>query len=207
MTEPERLERTFFDRPTLIVAQELLGCRLVHHEPGGRTAGWIVETEAYIREEDLGCHAKAGRTARTRVMYGMPGYAYVYFTYGMHWMFNCVTEAEGFPAAVLVRALIITEGNAQVAARRGQQPNAHWADGPAKLCQALAIHGAHHGLDLCSPDSLIFLEAGSPIPPESVTNTPRVGLYTVPEPWKSVPWNFKIGPAALAALQDAAQRP
>ena len=99
------LHRSFFDRPTQAVARELLGCRLIRRLGGTLLAGAIVETEAYIGERDLACHAKAGRTARTAIMYGPPGFAYVYFTYGMHWMLNLVTEAEGFPAAVLIRAL------------------------------------------------------------------------------------------------------
>ena len=97
------LNRDFYARPTLQVARELLGMRLVRLEGGARLAGLIVETEAYIGQEDLGCHARAGLTERNRVMFGPPGHAYVYFTYGMHWLLNCVTEAQGFPAAVLLR--------------------------------------------------------------------------------------------------------
>ena len=92
-----RLPRSFFSRPTLEVARAILGQRLVRLEGGMRLAGYITEAEAYIGETDLGCHAEAGRTPRTAVMFGLPGHAYVYFTYGMHWMLNFVTEAEGFP--------------------------------------------------------------------------------------------------------------
>ena len=101
-----RLSHDFFARPTLQVARALLGQRLVHLHDGQRLAGLIIETEAYIGEEDLACHARVGRTSRTEVMYTSPGHAYVYFTYGMHWLLNFVTEPEGFPAAVLVRALV-----------------------------------------------------------------------------------------------------
>jgi len=187
------LPRPFFARPTLEVARALLGARLVRIEADGqRTAGIIVETEAYIGQEDLACHARAGLTPRTRVMFGPPGHAYVYFTYGMHWLFNCVTEAEGFPAAVLVRALQPVEGLERIASRRRGRPHRTWTDGPAKLCQALAIDGAFHGADLCAPEARLFLEAGESIPDERVTIGPRVGLYSVPEPWKSIPWRFRV---------------
>ena len=191
----ERIPRAFFARPTLTVARELLGARLVHREPdGARVGGIIVETEAYIGEEDQGCHARAGRTPRTAVMYGPPGHAYVYFTYGMHWLFNVVTEREGFPAAVLVRALVPTEGLERIAARRAGRPRREWTNGPAKLCQALDIDGRYHGADLCAPEAEVFLEFGEAFPDESVTIGPRVGLNTVPEPWKSIPWRFIAHP-------------
>jgi DNA-3-methyladenine glycosylase len=123
-------------------------------------------------------------------MYGPPGHAYIYFTYGNHWMLNFVTEAENFPAAVLVRAIVPEEGIEMIAARRGAQPFEHWTDGPGKLCQALDITGELNGIDLCSPDSPLFVEQGSLIPDSDVTIGPRVGLNSVPEPWKSVPWRF-----------------
>ncbi len=188
----EKLRRTFFERPTLEVARDLLGMRLVRLEADGqRVAGIITETEAYIGQEDLGCHARAGLTPRTRVMYGPPGHAYVYFTYGMHWLFNCVTESEGFPAAVLVRALEPAEGLERIARRRAGRPRRAWTDGPAKLCQALGIDGAFNGADLCAPQASLFIERGEPIPDSRVTIGPRVGLYSVPEPWKSIPWRFR----------------
>lgn len=186
------LPRTFFDRPTLQVARDLLGARLVRLEPDGtRTAGIIVETEAYIGQEDLGCHARAGLTPRTRVMFGPPGHAYVYFTYGMHWLFNCVTESEGFPAAVLIRALLPSEGLPNIERRRAGRPRREWANGPAKLCQALGITGECNGLDLCAPGTPLFIERGQKISEERVTTGPRVGLYSVPEPWKSISWRFR----------------
>lgn len=182
------LAREFYARPTLTVARDLLGARLVRILDGVRLAGIIIETEAYIGEADLGCHARAGRTARTAVMYGPPGHAYVYFTYGMHWCLNAVTEAEGFPAAVLIRAMRPVEGVEVIAARRQGRDTL----GPAKLTQALGIDGAQNGLDLCSPAGGLWIEAGETIPDESVTIGPRVGLYTVPEPWKSKPWRFRV---------------
>lgn len=190
-----RLSRQFFEQPTLVVARQLLGARLVRQDPdveGGRLAGIIVEVEAYCGEEDLGCHARAGHTPRTQVMYGPPGYTYVYFTYGMHWLLNFVTEAEGFPAAVLVRALYPTEGIAAMAVRRPGIPRQHWTDGPAKLCQAFHIQKAFNQLDVCVPEAQLFVEEGLAIPDSNVTTGPRVGLYTVPEPWKSIPWRFQV---------------
>jgi DNA-3-methyladenine glycosylase len=99
------LPKSFYDRPTLTVARELIGARLIRILDGVKLVGIISETEAYISQKDLACHAKAGLTARTAVMFGNPGHAYVYFTYGNHWMLNVVTEREGFPAAVLIRAI------------------------------------------------------------------------------------------------------
>ena len=190
MTASTCLPREFYNRPTVTVARARLGMRLVRLLDGVQLGGIIIETEAYVGEEDLGCHARSGRTRRNAVMYGPPGFAYVYFTYGMHWMLNFVTEVEGFPAAVLVRAILPLEGLDLIASRRGAQPPARWTDGPAKLCQALAIDGRLNGADLCAPGSPIFVERGDAIPDQSVTNGPRVGLNSVPEPWKSIPWRY-----------------
>jgi DNA-3-methyladenine glycosylase len=187
-SSPSPLPREFFSRPTLTVAHDLLGMRLVRLQDGLRLSGLILETEAYIGESDLGCHAKAGRTPRTAVMYGPPGHAYVYFTYGMHWMLNAVTEPEGFPAAVLLRALQPLEGLELISARRQGRDTL----GPAKLTQALAIDAALNAIDLCDPYSPLFIEPAPPPPAASIRTAPRIGLYTVPEPWKSMPWNFRI---------------
>ncbi len=180
------LDHEFYNRPTLTVARELLGARLVRVLGGIRLVGTITETEAYIGETDLGCHARAGRTKRTEVMFGPPGRAYVYFTYGMHWMLCAVTEAEGFPAAVLIRAIQPLEGQEVISARR----QGGKTDGPAKLTQGFGVDGTLNGVDLCNKAGSLWIEAGRSIPDESVTVGPRVGLYTVPEPWKSKPWRF-----------------
>ncbi len=182
------LPSTFYLRPTLTVARALLGAKLVRIDGGRRLSGFITETEAYIGEEDLGCHAKAGRTARTAVLYGPPGHAYVYFTYGMHWMLNAVTEREGFPAAVLIRAIQPLEGGEIISARRKGGDTA----GPAKLTQALGIDRALNGIDLTTKSAGLWIEAGLTVPDSAVEIGPRVGLYTVPEPWKSKPWRFRI---------------
>lgn len=182
------LPRAFYARPTLTVARELLGACLVRLVDGIRLAGIILETEAYIGENDLGCHAKSGKTRRNAVMYGPPGYAYIYFTYGMHWCLNAVTEAEGFPAAVLIRAILPTEGLEIIHKRR----NGRDTLGPAKVTQALAIDGGLNGVNLTETSSGLWIESGLPVSDESVTVGPRVGLYTVPEPWKSIPWRFQV---------------
>lgn len=192
------LPRTFYEQDTRIVARALLGQILTHRlHNGSLLRGIILETEAYRGEEDLACHARAGLTPRTRIMYGAAGYAYVYFNYGMHWLFNCVTEHEGFPAAVLIRAIYPIQGIAQMAQRRPGIARRHWADGPAKLCRALQITGIHNGTNLCAPNSALFIAAGFSIPEESVTITPRVGLKTVPEPWRSIAWRWRINPAVV----------
>jgi len=182
------LPREFYNRYTLIVARELLGTRLVRILDGVRLVGLITEVEAYIGEEDLGCHAKSGKTKRNAVMYGPPGHAYVYFTYGMHWMLNAVTEQTGFSAAVLIRAIDPVEGSNIISARRQGRDTL----GPAKLTQALGIDGALNGISLCDPDSGLWIEAGIPVVDDDILTGPRVGLFTVPEPWKSLPWRFRM---------------
>lgn len=180
----------------------MLGARLVRVENGQRTGGIIVETEAYRGEEDQGCHAKAGHTPRTRVMYGPPGHAYVYFTYGMHWMLNFVCEEEGFPAAILIRAIIPAEGIDLIAARRSGQPRERWTDGPAKICQALNIDKSFNGVDMCTAGAQLFVEKGTDVVESGVTNGPRVGLNNVPEPWKSIPWRFRAQQERLNLPED-----
>jgi len=178
--------RSFYNRSTLTVARELIGARLVRILDGVKLVGLITETEAYIGEDDLACHAKAGLTARTAPMYGPPGHAYVYFTYGHHWMLNAVTEREGFPAAVLIRAIQPIEGIEIMMERRKGRDTL----GPGKLTQALGITKSENQIDLTEANSILWVEAGQFIPDKSVTIGPRVGLYTVSEPWKSMPWRF-----------------
>jgi DNA-3-methyladenine glycosylase len=190
-----RLPRSFYARPTLAVARELLGQRLVHMVAGRRLAGLITETEAYIGQDDLACHARFGRTPRSEVMFGPPGHAYVYFTYGMHWMLNLVTEPKGFPAAVLIRGLLPEEGLDEMLARRtarGAGQARGLADGPGKLAQALGIDGQMNGHDLCARDARLFVERAPAVADEAVVLGPRIGLNHTPEPWRSLPWNYKL---------------
>lgn len=186
------LQRSFFARDTVEVARDLLGKRLVREHKGLRISGIILETEAYRGEEDLACHARAGRTPRTEIMYGPPGRAYIYFIYGMHWLLNFVTEEEDFPGAVLIRSLEPEEGLDFISSRRKGHPRYHWTNGPAKICQALAIDGDLNGFDVCGEDLQIWLEDGVSIEPGLIQAGPRVGLTSVQDPWKSIAWRFVV---------------
>jgi DNA-3-methyladenine glycosylase len=193
MSSPSRLNRAFFDRPTNAVAQDLLGQRLVLlNKNKERLSGLILETEAYVGTEDLACHARVGKTKRNAAMWGPPGHVYVYFTYGVHWMLNFVTEKEGFPSAVLLRGIWPQEGVDEMLQRRPVAKFANLSNGPAKLCQALGIDGSWNDADLCSKDSKIFIERGLSIPSKLVSIGPRIGLNNVPEPWKSKPWRYFV---------------
>ncbi len=182
------LPQSFYNRPTLTVARELIGARLVRILDGQKLVGLITETEAYIGQEDLACHARVGITARTRPMFGPPGHAYVYFTYGNHWMLNAVTEHEGFPAAVLIRAIWPVEGAEVMSARR----NGRDTFGPGKLCQALGINQSLNTADITEPSASLWIEKGVEVPDSAVTIGPRVGLNNTPEPWLSKPWRFLV---------------
>jgi DNA-3-methyladenine glycosylase len=188
-----RLSRDFFAQDTLTAARLLLGKRLVRRLNGRRLSGCIVEVEAYIGQDDKGCHASVGRTARNDVMFGPPGHAYVYFNYGMHWMFNVVTEAEGFPAAVLIRALEPLEGVKVMERNRRGRTGFELCSGPAKLAQALQITRALNGADLCARRGAeLWVEEAPPISDDDIAVSPRVGLNNTPDPWKSVPWRFHV---------------
>lgn len=187
------LKRAFYDRPALEVARDLLGCQIVRMIAGQQLIGRIVETEAYQGETDLGCHASAGRTPRTQVMYGPPGHAYIYFTYGMHWLLNVVTDKVDTPAAVLIRAMRPLKGLDGMAQNRPYRARQRgWTDGPAKLTQALAVTGTLNAVDLCTSDSPLWIESGHPVPDDQVAKTARIGLNSVPEPWRSIPWRFVV---------------
>ncbi len=169
------LSSGFYARDTEIVARELLGCVLECHGPNGVISGRIVETEAYLGEHDLACHAAAGLTPRTRPLYGAPGTSYVYFVYGVHWCFNAVTREEGLPSAVLVRALEPLDG---IDLMRGRRPAARrdvdLTNGPGKLCAALGIDAAHNETSLQAPP--ILIRQGAQVPRDRVVVTPRIGI-------------------------------
>jgi DNA-3-methyladenine glycosylase len=176
------LRRDFYDRPTLDVARDLIGKLLVHRAGRTPTAGVIVEVEAYIGEDDPACHAAAGRTARNAPLYGPPGRAYVYLNYGLHHLVNAVTEAEGRPAAVLIRALDPVEGLAAMRRRRARQPwrqgrpmvaNHELCRGPGNLSCAMGISLGDNARTL-SRHPLTIEDGGVRI--TNVAWGPRIGI-------------------------------
>ncbi len=175
-----RLPQSFYDRSVHEVARELIGC-IVRH---GDTAGRIVETESYHMEEPA-CHAFAGVTERTRTLYGEPGRAYVYFSYGVHSLLNAVAEPEGVGAAVLIRALEPVEGIELMRARRGLERAEELCSGPGKLTQALDIGLSLNGSSLVDgPIELLVREPGAREP--RVVVGERVGITKAVE----LPWRF-----------------
>ncbi|NPA90098.1 MAG: DNA-3-methyladenine glycosylase [Chloroflexi bacterium] len=184
------IPRSFYDRPTVQVAQELLGHYLVREYEGQLLVGRIVETEAYVGLDDKASHASVGRTARNAVMFGPPGYAYVYLIYGVHHCLNVVTERPGYPAAVLIRALEPVEGVEVMRRLRGGRADRELTNGPGKLCQALAIDLRFNGHDLCLGREL-WVAQGESVPPEEIVRGPRVGVRG-DERALTVPWRFAI---------------
>jgi DNA-3-methyladenine glycosylase len=175
LTPQRPLPREFYLRETEQVARDLLGTVLECRTPDGVTAGRVVETEAYIGEHDLACHAAAGRTARTAPLYGAPGIAYVYFIYGMYWCVNAVTRREGEPSAVLIRALEPLRGIELMRARRPKaKRDVDLTNGPGKLCQALGIDGGFNEKSLSSGDLRIL--SGETVPADRIVITPRIGI-------------------------------
>jgi DNA-3-methyladenine glycosylase len=174
------LEAAFYGRPVLAVARDLIGCVVRH----GDAAGVIVETEAY-HESEPACHAYVGLTARTRVLFGPPGRAYVYFSYGMHALLNAVCEPDGVGAAVLIRALEPLEGIETMRARRGLERVEDLCSGPGKLTQALGIGLEHNDTDLAAGP--IVFEGAAPgwEDVEPLTGV-RVGITKAAE----LPWRF-----------------
>ena len=174
----------------MTVARELLGSMLCRRVDGITLRGRIVETEAYVGEEDLACHARAGVTRRTEPLYGRPGLAYVYLTYGMHHLLNAVTEPEGKPAAVLIRALEPIQGVEWMEEARGVAARHLIASGPGRLCQAFGLDLAWNRADLCA--GKLWIEAGTAVEDGAVQTSPRIGCQYVPEPWASIPWRFYV---------------
>jgi DNA-3-methyladenine glycosylase len=178
------LPRNFYNRETEIVAREMLGTVLECETSEGVASGIIVETEAYIGEHDLACHAAAGRTRRTESLYGLPGISYVYFIYGMYWCFNAVTREEGLPSAVLVRALEPLDGISLMHRRRPRvKKPADLTNGPGKLCTALGIVGSMSGKSLQRRP--LVIREGEPVTDDRVETTTRIGIT------RSVDWPLR----------------
>ncbi|HPD56467.1 MAG TPA: DNA-3-methyladenine glycosylase [Smithellaceae bacterium] len=189
------LKRDFYERDTKIVARALLGKRLVRKIGRVTMAGMILETEAYCGREDSACHAHRGRTARNAVMFGAAGHAYVYFTYGMHYMLNLVTEDEDNPSAVLIRAIAPIDGIEEMKARR-KIHGAKLADGPAKLCQALAIDKSLNGWDVTRGEKL-WVEDYKRIRAKAILATPRIGINYATKEHRDALWRYLILPGKI----------
>lgn len=185
---PSVLGREWFDRPATALARALLGGRLVHASPEGTVGGRIVETEAYRGPEDLAAHSSRGRTARNAVMFGPPGFLYVYLVYGLHHCLNVVAGPGTKPEAVLIRALALDEGlELARARRRAAVPDRRLASGPGNVAQALGVGLEHNGVDLLSGP--VRVEPASSRP--RVARGPRVGVDYARE-WTARPLRFWI---------------
>ncbi len=214
----EVLPRSFFDRPAVQVAPDLLGCVIAHETADGLVAVALAEVEAYAGESDPASHAFRGRTTRTAVMFGPPGHVYVYFTYGMHFCVNLVCQPDGQASAVLLRAGRVIDGVPLASARRfgaaspdgavspaspdgaGSRParrrspraaarELDLARGPARLCEALGIDRAQNGADAVSPASPLRVFAPlTPVPAAGISHGPRVGVSRAAD----VAWRFWI---------------
>lgn len=171
------------------MARYFLGKHLLVRTPEGLCGGLITETEAYGGAEDKACHGYNNRrTARTEIMFAPGGRAYVYLCYGMHQMFNIVTGPADVPQAVLIRAVMVTEGVELAARRRGKIPRKDWASGPGRVTAALGITREHNTLDLTG-DTVWVEDRGVVVPPRQVTRTPRIGIHYAGE-WVHKPWRF-----------------
>jgi len=200
-----KLPRRFYSRPTLDVARDLVGKFIVHESPSGRMAARIVEVEAYIGRDDPACHAARGMTKRNEVMFGRPGFSYVYFIYGMYHCLNFVTEPEGSPAAVLLRAAEPVDGLDIMAGYAPGKPAQELLDGPGKFCRSFQLTRDHNGLDLTG--TILYLEDRKHKPP-SVAASPRIGIRE----GRNLLWRFfdqnsnavsRTGPAAIRATKPS----
>jgi DNA-3-methyladenine glycosylase len=180
------LPRQFFARGAVDVAPALLGCVIEHETPDGLVAVALTEVEAYDGQADPASHAYRGRTARNAVMFGPPGHAYVYFTYGMHFCVNLVCRPEGTASAVLLRAGRVVRGG-ELAAKRRAAPGPDGRDlarGPARLTQALGITREHDGTDVCAPASALRVRPPEQ-PRQAISQGPRVGVSAAGDrPWR-----------------------
>ncbi|GAC1326442.1 MAG: DNA-3-methyladenine glycosylase [Mycobacteriales bacterium] len=181
------LERAFFARPVTEVAVDLLGCVVSSCTPAGCVAVRLTEVEAYAGPDDPGSHAFRGRTRRNATMYGEPGHAYVYFTYGMHWCLNVVCHPVGEPAAVLLRAGEVVAGEPVAVSRRPRTSVRDLARGPARLTSVLGVDGGLDGVDVTAAGSVLSVAPAAPVAAASVRSGPRVGVAGA---GAGTPWRF-----------------
>lgn len=203
-----RLPRSFFSRPVLEVAPDLLGCHVTH---AGVTVR-LTEVEAYAGQIDPGSHAYRGPTPRTRVMFGPAGFLYVYFTYGHHWCANLVVGHEGSASAVLLRGGEVVAGHEQASERRPAIPQRDWARGPGRLGQVLALGRDETGRDFCRPpigepvDLLVTAPDGD-VDTEHIRTGPRVGVSGPGGDAQVFPWRFWLdGEATVSAYRPGVVR-
>jgi DNA-3-methyladenine glycosylase len=183
-----KLDREFYQRSTITVAKELLGKVLVRQLKDRALAGVIVEVEAYVGPHDLACHASKGRTRRTEIMFGPGGFAYVYMIYGFYFCLNAVTEEEGYPAAVLIRAIEPLENVEIMRAHRRSERDIDIASGPGKLCRALSIDKALNGEDLLG--RVLWIEDRG-LKLGRIASSPRVGVDYAGK-YKDKRWRFYV---------------
>ncbi len=204
-------DKEFFDQPTLDLARSLLGMVIVHNHPLGWCAGRIVEVEMYQGPEDRAAHSYGGKiTERTRVMYGPPGYAYVYFVYGMHYCLNVVSGPPGRPEAILIRALEPLQGVELMAQRRhieidGASLNlCRLTNGPAKLAQALGISQSEYGLALFDSRLLLYHDQ-DPLPSQDIAAGPRINVNYAGEA-ALYPWRFWVKDHPCVSVKGKVQK-
>lgn len=200
MARGRRLGRSFYARPTEQVAHELLGKYLVYHRAGITRVARLVEVEAYIGEEDPACHAACGLTKRNAIMYGPAGFAYVYFIYGMYHCLNVVTERQGFPAAVLLRAAEPVSGFSCAAKDAAETRAAYKAlCGPGKLCRAFGLTRRQNGLDLTGHE-LYLEDRGNRV--ATVCCSVRIGVRKGADRW----WRYFDGDSAAVSARRTPAR-
>lgn len=198
------LPADWYARPVLDVARDLLGCVVVHRAPEGQVAVRLSEVEAYAGQADPGSHAYRGPTRRTAVMFGPPGHAYVYFSYGMHWCMNLVCRPEGTASAVLLRGGEVVEGLDLARTRRPGARDRDLARGPARLTRALGIGGGLDGAPVTAADGPLRVCAGTPVPAAAVRSGPRVGVAGA---GANRPWRFWVdGDPTVSTYRPAVAR-
>jgi DNA-3-methyladenine glycosylase len=194
---------SLYDRDVFEVARDLLGALVVTGSGGERVAVRLTEVEAYAGETDPGSHAYRGKTARNATMFGPPGHAYVYFTYGMHFCMNLVCGPEGLARAVLLRAGVVVAGHRVAGERRAGIAERDWARGPARLTKTLAVDRSYDGADVTSRSSRLRVLPGEAVGDDAVRIGPRVGVSGGAQS----PWRFWIdGERSVSAYRPAVRR-